>query len=95
MKHYYIYILANQKNGTLYIGLTSDIIKRIWQHQNDLIDGFTKKYSIHRLVYFEEVGDVRSAISREKQLKGWKRCWKIELIEQNNPNWDNLSSDIQ
>jgi len=91
---YYVYILASKRNGTLYIGVTSNLIKRIYEHKNNLIDGFTKKYNIHNLVYYEIIEDVNSAIAREKQLKIWKRNWKIELIEKNNPKWDDLYFDL-
>ncbi|MFH1700613.1 MAG: GIY-YIG nuclease family protein [Candidatus Zixiibacteriota bacterium] len=94
MKNYYVYILASKPGGTLYIGMTSDLVKRVYEHKNNLIDGFTKKYKVHRLVYFEHTADVESAILREKQLKTWKRNWKIELIEKNNPNWHDLYEDL-
>ncbi len=90
MNHYYVYILASQRNGTLYIGVTNNLRKRIYEHKNDLVEGFTKKYQVHELVYFEETSDIESAIKREKQLKAWKRKWKLELIEKSNPNWDDL-----
>ena len=90
MKHYYVYILASKRNGTLYIGVTNDIVRRVYEHKNDLIEGFTKKYSVHRLVYFEETSDIESAILREKRLKKWNRKWKLELIEKENPNWEDL-----
>jgi len=90
LKKYYTYILANKKNGTIYIGVTNDIVKRIGEHKNNLINGFTSRYEIHKLVYFEEYSDIREAISREKQLKNWKRDWKIELIEKVNPDWNDL-----
>ena len=85
MNQAYVYILSSQRNGTLYIGVTSDLIKRIYQHRNNLSEGFTKKYKVHRLVYFEATLSITSAIQREKQLKQWRRQWKIELIEKNNP----------
>jgi len=88
------YILASRRNGTLYIGVTSDLIKRVWEHKNDLIEGFTKKYQVHQLVYFEMHGDMNAAITREKQLKKWNRAWKIELIEKTNPCWRDLWEDI-
>jgi putative endonuclease len=91
---YYIYILASKKNGTLYVGITSDLIKRIYEHKNDLAEGFTKKYAIHNLVYFEATESVESAIMREKQLKKWNRAWKTNLIEKNNPTWNDLYSDL-
>jgi putative endonuclease len=84
-RNYYVYILASQKNGTLYLGVTSDLVKRIYEHKNDLVGGFTKKYKVHRLVYFETTNDVYGAIQREKQLKKWNRQWKIRLIEEKNP----------
>jgi putative endonuclease len=90
MKSYYVYILASKRNGTLYVGVTNNLIKRVWQHKNDLTEGFTKQYQVHRLVYLEETSDVESAILREKQLKKWKRQWKLELIESKNPNWQDL-----
>ena len=80
-----VYIIASKRHGTLYIGVTSDLVKRVWEHKNDLVEGFTKKYGVHDLVYFEVHGDMESAITREKQLKKWHRGWKIELIEKNNP----------
>jgi len=86
--------MASKKKGTLYIGVTSDLIKRVYEHKNDLVDGFTKKYGIHNLVYYEQTEDVNSAIQREKRLKAWKRQWKIELIEQMNPNWKDLYNEI-
>jgi len=94
MKQYFIYILASQRNGTLYIGVTSNLVKRVYEHKNDLVDGFTSKYKVHTLVYFEAANDVKAAISREKQLKWWKREWKINLIEENNPEWLDLYEDI-
>lgn len=90
MKSYYVYILASQKNGTLYIGVTSNLIKRIWEHRNKLIEGFTNRYGIIKLVYFEETTNVWSALNREKRLKKWNRDWKVALIEQENPSWDDL-----
>lgn len=87
---YYVYILASKKNGTLYIGTTSDLRRRIYEHKNNLIRGFTSKYNIHLLVYFEQTTDVKSALEREKQLKKWNRKWKIELIEKLNPEWKDL-----
>jgi putative endonuclease len=83
-------MLASKKNGTLYIGVTSDLMKRVWEHKNDLVEGFTKEYGVHRLVYFEMLEDMESAIQREKQLKKWNRDWKIELIEKDNPEWTDL-----
>lgn len=87
---YYIYILTSKKNGTLYIGVTSDLVKRVYEHKNELVKGFTQKYAIHNLVYFETTESIESAIMREKQLKKWDRAWKINLIEKNNPVWKDL-----
>ena len=89
---YYIYIMTN-KSGTLYVGMTSNIKKRVFEHKDKLIAGFTKKYNISRLIYFETFGDVYSAIAREKTIKGWLRKKKIELISKTNPDWEDLSSD--
>ena len=85
-----VYILASKCNGTLYVGVTSDLVKRIWQHKNDLSEGFTRRYGVHTLVYYELHADMAGAIQREKQMKKWKRAWKIELIEQGNPQWFDL-----
>ncbi len=90
MRQYYVYILASRRNGTLYIGVTGNLIKRIYEHKHDLAEGFTKKNQVHMLVHFEETGDVHSAIAREKQLKNWQRKWKLELIEKTNPQWVDL-----
>lgn len=94
MKSYYVYMLASKRNGTLYIGVTSDLARRVYEHKNDLIEGFTKRYGVHMLVHFEEGNDVVSAIEREKQLKSWHRQWKIKLIEKTNPEWKDLYEDI-
>ena len=93
-KSYYVYILASRRNGTLYIGITSDLTRRIWQHKKKLVKGFTEKYDVDKLVYFEEYNDVDIAIQREKRLKEWKRKWKLDLIEKDNPDWKDLYSDI-
>ena len=85
-----VYILANQRNGTLYIGVTSDLIQRIWQHKSKLVEGFTEKYQVDQLVWYELHEDMQSAITREKQLKEWKREWKTTLIEKHNPYWNDL-----
>ncbi len=90
MKQYCVYILASKKNGILYIGVTSNLQKRIWEHKNNVVEGFTKKYFVHRLVYFVQTTDVYSALVREKQLKKWKRDWKVRLIEEENPYWKDL-----
>jgi len=89
-----VYILASGRNGTLYIGVTSDLQKRTWEHKNDLIEGFTKRYRVHRLVYYELHDEMVSAIRREKQIKKWQRDWKLELIEGENPDWDDLWEKI-
>jgi putative endonuclease len=89
-KLYYVYMLASQRNGTIYIGVTGDILGRIWNHKNDVIDGFTKKHGVHILVWYEIHGDINVAIAREKQLKGWNRAWKIRLIEKENSGWNDL-----
>jgi putative endonuclease len=89
-----VYILANKRNGTLYTGVTSHLIQRIWQHKNNFIEGFTKEYSVHRLVYFELHQTMESAILREKQIKKWKRNWKLKLIEDKNPTWEDLWEQI-
>lgn len=94
MKTYYIYILASKKNGTLYIGMTSNLIRRVYEHKEGFIEGFTKKYNVKTLVYFEATNDINSAIAREKRLKKWNRQWKIELIEKTNPNWKDLYFDL-
>jgi putative endonuclease len=86
-KQYYVYMMASRRNGMLYIGVTSDLIKRVYEHNNDLVEGFTSKYRIHNLGYFEIAENMMSAILREKQLKQWNRAWKIALIEKKNPQW--------
>ena len=93
-RHPCVYILANRMRGALYVGVTSDLVQRIWQHKNDEVDGFTKKYSIHTLIWFELHDSMESAIMREKAIKEWKRAWKLELIESTNPGWNDLYSDI-
>lgn len=94
MKEPTVYILSNKERGTLYIGVTSDLIKRVFQHRSEAIEGFSKQYKTHRLVYFEQFGDMYEAIKREKQLKKWKRVWKLELIENKNPGWIDLFDEI-
>ncbi len=94
MKQYYVYIMASKKNGVIYIGVTGNLIKRVHQHREGLVDGFSKQYKTKRLVYFEPSIDIKSCIEREKQLKGWKRQWKIGLIEVVNPEWEDLWIDI-
>ena len=90
MNQYYVYILSSKRNGTLYIGVTSHLVKRIWEHKNKVIEGFTSRYGVDKLVYFEEYQEIKLAIQREKRLKEWPRKWKLNLIEQNNPNWLDL-----
>ncbi|QDP73180.1 GIY-YIG nuclease family protein [Legionella israelensis] len=94
MKESYVYILASKRYGTLYIGLTSNLIKRVWQHKNKCVPGFTSKYNVTVLVYYEIFNDITLAAAREKRLKEWKRQWKIELIEKMNPDWRDLYHEI-
>jgi len=89
-KQYCVYILANRKNGTLYVGITSDLIRRVGEHKNKVVAGFTKRYGVDKLVYYEVFDDPDNAIKREKRLKYYKRAWKIDLIEKNNPQWKDL-----
>jgi putative endonuclease len=93
-KHPAVYILASQKNGTLYIGVTSDLVKRVWEHKNNLVEGFTNKYNVHLLVWYEIHETMETAITREKALKYWKRDWKLKLIEKDNPRWQDLYETI-
>ena len=94
MKQPAVYILASGRNGTLYIGVTSDLVKRVWEHRQELVEGCTKKYDVHSLVYFEQYDEMVLAIQREKQLKKWNRSWKLKMIEQKTPEWRDLWSDI-
>jgi putative endonuclease len=89
-----VYILASKKNGTLYTGVTSDLVKRIWEHKNDLVDGFTRRYKVHNLVWYELHDNMDAAIEREKNMKEWKRAWKVRLFEKDNPNGNNLYDSI-
>jgi len=89
-----VYILASKRNGTLYIGVTSDLTKRVWEHKSGMVEGFTKRYSIHRLVWYELHENMESAITKEKRIKEWKRAWKLELIESVNPDWQDLYQRI-
>ena len=89
-----VYTLASSRNGTLYVGVTSDLIKRVWQHKDGLIEGFTRQHCVHALVWFETHATMESAITREKAIKEWKRAWKIDLIEQANPYWRDLYDDL-
>jgi len=93
-RQYYVYILTNKSNNVLYIGVTNDLIRRIFEHKNKLVDGFTKKYNLAKLVYYEATNDIESAIAREKQLKNWHREWKKNLINQFNPEWKDLGEDL-
>ena len=90
MLSYYVYILASKKKGTLYVGVTNNIVRRVYEHKHKVVQGFTKKYDINRLVYFEQYNDIRNAIQREANLKKWYRSWKVELIEKHNPSWLDL-----
>ena len=91
---YYVYILASKKHGTLYIGVTSDLVRRVYEHKTKAVPGFTTKYGVEKLVLFEMYDDAMTAIAREKELKKWRRDWKTRLIEEQNPNWDDLYSGI-
>ena len=93
-KQYYVYILFNKINGTLYVGVTNDLVKRVWQHKNKFVEGFTKRYGTDKLGYYEVCYDINSAIAREKQLKSGNRKSKLDLIELNNPDWNDLYYDI-
>ncbi|MFA3781635.1 GIY-YIG nuclease family protein [Melioribacteraceae bacterium 4301-Me] len=94
MNQYYVYILASKKNGTLYIGVTNDLIRRVYEHKAGLIEGFTKKYNVKMLIYYEVHKDINEAIKREKAMKKWLRKWKIELIEKSNPEWRDLYEEL-
>ncbi|MFN2365085.1 MAG: GIY-YIG nuclease family protein [Desulfurivibrionaceae bacterium] len=89
-----VYILASKRNGTLYTGVTSNLVKRIWEHKNDFVEGFSKRYTLHHLVWYEVYETMESAIQREKRVKGWKRAWKMKLIERLNPDWHDLYHKI-
>ncbi len=93
-KTYHVYILASAKNGTLYVGVTSDLAHRVWEHREGMIPGFTKRYGVKMLVHSEQFDDIRDAIDREARLKKWKRRWKLELIEKTNPDWNDLYETI-
>ena len=94
MSGYYVYILASRRNGNLYVGFTSDLARRVYEHKHNFVEGFTKKYRVHSLVYFEEHVNREAAILREKQIKEWKRRWKLEMIEKVNPEWKDLYEQI-
>ncbi len=87
---YFVYLMASGKNGTLYVGVTSDLIRRVYEHRNGLVPGFTSRYAVHHLVWFESTPSVDAAIHKEKQIKNWKRAWKVALIEESNPTWMDL-----
>ena len=91
---YYVYIMASKRNGTLYIGVTIDLIRRVYEHKNNLVEGFTNKFRVHKLVYWEQSENVDSALQREKQLKKWNRQWKLALIEEHNANWQDLYEQL-
>jgi putative endonuclease len=92
---YYVYILASKKDGVLYIGVTNDLIRRVSEHKEGLNEGFTKKYFVKKLVWYDSTDDISAAIEKEKQMKKWKRQWKINLIEEENPNWDDLYENFK
>jgi putative endonuclease len=89
-KYYFVYILASRRNGTLYTGVTNNLVRRVYEHKSDLVERFTRRYGVHRHVWFETSEDINAAISLEKRIKQWRRAWKIELIEKSNPEWDDL-----
>ena len=91
---YYVYIMASRRNGTLYIGVTNDLVRRVYEHKNGLVEGFTDKYRVHKLVYWEQSENIESTIEREKQLKHWKREWKLALIEERNAGWHDLYEQL-
>ena len=94
MKTYAVYIMASKRNGTLYIGVTNDLRRRVYEHKHGLIEGFTKKYRVHMLVWYELTNSIESAIQREKQIKKWNRSWKLKLIEEKNPRWEDFSLEL-
>ena len=94
MKQPCVYMMASKRNGTLYIGVSSDLVQRIWQHKQGVVEGFTKRYGVHNLVWYELHETMESAIAREKAMKGWKRAWKFALIEKENPDWRDLYADV-
>jgi putative endonuclease len=93
-RSFWVYILANRLGGTLYIGATNDLVRRVYEHRTDAVPGFTKKYAVHHVVYYEQFSDIENAIRREMRVKKWPRAWKIQLIEKTNPNWDDLFPSI-
>ena len=94
MREYYVYILANKRNGTIYTGFTNNLIRRIYEHKNDFVKGFTKKYGVHKLAYFEQYDNFDAALQREKKIKEWKRNWKLDLIEKVNPLWQDRYDEL-
>lgn len=93
-KSYYVYILASGRNGTLYVGVTNDLVRRVAEHKSGAVEGFTKQYGVDRLVWFDETSDVNAAIQREKTIKRWRRAWKLNVIEEMNPQWRDLYADL-
>jgi putative endonuclease len=91
---YFVYILASKIGGTLYVGVTNNLVRRVFEHKSSAVEGFTEKYGVHRLVYFEQFDDIENAIQREKRIKKWNRAWKVRLIEETNPNWIDLYPNI-
>lgn len=89
-----VYVMASKRNGTLYIGVSSNLVQRVWQHKNGLVEGFTKRYRVHMLVWYEVHATMETAIAREKAMKEWKRAWKLALIEKNNPDWRDLYDEL-
>jgi putative endonuclease len=94
MEQYYVYIMSSKQNGTLYVGVTSDLVKRVFEHKQNLVEGFTKKYHVHDLVYYEVHKEIKNALTREKQIKKWNRDWKLRIIEEMNPEWKDLYDSI-
>jgi putative endonuclease len=94
MRQYYVYILASRPGGTLYVGVTNDLIRRVYEHKNGFVEGFTKQYNVHRLVYFEVYSSIHDALQREKNMKHWPRAWKVKLINESNPTWRDLYDEI-
>jgi len=93
-ENFYVYILSSQRRGTLYVGVTSDLLKRLYEHKNGVVEGFTKRYGVHRLVYYEVAKDAEAALTRERQIKKWNRVWKLRLIEEHNPEWEDLYASL-
>ena len=94
MADYFVYMLASRRNGTLYVGVTNDLGRRVGEHKDKSVPGFTKRYGVRLLVWYETYGDINNAIAREKQIKGWNRAWKIRLIEENNSGWNDLAASV-